>query len=297
MRAEEFHHPGGVAHVTLHPQRQRFDALQDQPGGVRAHAGAEIAQPLPTRAQQESADRRFLAEDHVVEAFVRRGELGETSSGLLTLPVETAAVHDHAADDGAVSRQELGGGVVDQVGAEIQRLHQVRRCQRRIDQQRHSCVMGDRAHPRNVEHVQAGVPDGFAEQELGGGTHRCAPAVDVARLDECRLDAEPAHGVVQQVLGAAVKRGRRHDVRPRAHQRGDRQMQRRLAAGRGDRANAAFERCHPLFEHRIGRIADPRIDVARALEVEQRGGVVAGFEHEGGGEVDRHSARARRRVG
>ena len=297
MGAEKLHHPGGVAHVPIHPQRQRFDALQNQPRGMRTHAGAEIAQALAARAQQESAHRRFLAEDHVVEAFVGRRKFGKTSRGESALPVETAAVHDHAADDGAVPGKELGGGVVDQVGAQIQRLHQVRRCQRRIDQQRHSRLMGNRAHPRNVEHVQARVPDGFAEQQLGGRPHRCAPAVDVARFDERRLDAEPAHGVVQQVLGAAVKRGRRHDVRSRAHQRGDRQVQRRLAAGRGDRADAAFERRHPLFEHRVGRIADARINMARALEVEQRGGMVAGFEYEGGCEVDRHRARAGCRVG
>ena len=45
-----------VLDVARHAQRQRLDALQDQPGGVRAHAGAEVAQALAPRAQQERAD-------------------------------------------------------------------------------------------------------------------------------------------------------------------------------------------------------------------------------------------------
>ena len=70
VRGQELHHLLGVAHVARHAQRQGFDALQDQPGGVRAHAGAEVAQALAARAQQEGADGAFLGEHHVVEAVV-----------------------------------------------------------------------------------------------------------------------------------------------------------------------------------------------------------------------------------
>ena len=60
---------------------------------------------------------------------------------------------------------------------------------------------------------------------------------------------------------------------------------------------AAFERGDALLQHRVGRIADARIDVAEGLQPEQRGGVVDVVEHEGGGLVDRRRARAGRRVG
>ena len=46
-----------------------------------------------------------------------------------------------------------------------------------------------------------------------------------------------------------------------------------------------------------GRIGDARIDVAGALEVEQRGGVVGILEHVGRGLVDRHRAGAGRGIG
>ena len=102
---------------------------------------------------------------------------------------------------------------------------------------------------------------------------------------------------MQQVLGAAIQRGRSHDVGARTHQRGNGQVQRRLAAGRGNGANAAFKRRHPLLQHRVGRVADAGVNMPGALQVEQAGGVVAGLEHERGGKVNRHSTRSGGGVG
>ena len=75
------------------------------------------------------------------------------------------------------------------------------------------------------------------------------------------------------------------------------EMQRRLAAGGGHRADAALERRDALLQHRHGRVGDARVDVPGALQVEQRGRVLGVVEHVGRGLVDRHRARARRRVG
>jgi hypothetical protein len=57
VRGQEGDDLARVFNVPCHAQRQRFDALQDQPGGVRAHAGAEVAQTFAPRAQQEGAYR------------------------------------------------------------------------------------------------------------------------------------------------------------------------------------------------------------------------------------------------
>ena len=84
---------------------------------------------------------------------------------------------------------------------------------------------------------------------------------------------------------------------PALEQRGDGEMHRRHAARGADRADAAFQRGEPLLEHRRRRVGDARIDVAGAFEVEQRGGVIGVLEHVRGGLVDRHGARAGRRIG
>ena len=86
-------------------------------------------------------------------------------------------------------------------------------------------------------------------------------------------------------------------MRAGAGKRADREVQRGLAACGGDAADPAFERRDALFEHRIGRVRDAAVDMARALHVEQRRGVLAVLEHERGRQVNRHRARAGRGVG
>ena len=85
-------------------------------------------------------------------------------------------------------------------------------------------------------------------------------------------------------------------MRAGPHQRGNAQVQRRLAAGRCDGANAAFKRRDALLQHRVGRVADARVNVSRALQIEERSGLVTGLENEGRGEVNWHRARTGCRV-
>ena len=70
-----------------------------------------------------------------------------------------------------------------------------------------------------------------------------------------------------------------------------------MAGGDGKRGRAAFERGDALFEHRLGRIHDARVDVAERLQREQIGGVFDVVEDIGGRLVDRRDARAGRRIG
>ena len=294
VRGQKLDHFFGVAHVAGHAQRQGFDALQDEPGGVRAHAGAEVAQAFAAGAQQEGAHRAFFAEDHVVKAGVGLGELGKLARGI---PIKRAAIDHQPADHGAVARQKFGGRVIDQVGAQLERFDQPGRGQGRVHQQRHPGRMGDGGHGLDVEHVQAGVADGFAKEELGVGPHGGAPGVMVAGRHKAGVDAETAQRVVQQVVRAAVQRGAGHNVRAGAHQGGNAQMQRGLAAGGGNGADAAFQRRYALLQHGIGRVADARVDMAGTLEVEQAGRVLARFKDEGGRQMDGHGPRAGAGVG
>ncbi len=184
-----------------------------------------------------------------------------------------------------------------QVGAQLERLLQPRRRERGVHQQRHAGVVRDGRHAGDVQHVQPRIAQRFAEQQLRVRPDRGAPAVDVARLDEGRRYAEARQGIGQQVVRAAVQRGAGDDVRPRPGDGGHGQVQRGLAAGGGDRADAAFQRGHTLLEHGRGRVGDPAVDVAGALHVEQRGGVPARLEHERGGQVDGRGPRAGGGVG
>ena len=66
-----------------------------------------------------------------------------------------------------------------------------------------------------------------------------------------------------------------------------------VPGGDGEAGGAAFERGDALLEHRVGRVADARIDVAESPEREQIGGVLHILEDIGRGLVDRGGTRIR----
>ncbi|OIQ75475.1 hypothetical protein GALL_428610 [mine drainage metagenome] len=79
----------------------------------------------------------------------------------------------------------------------------------------------------------------------------------------------------------------------RVQQCRDRQMQRRHAARRADRADAAFQRREPFLEHRRGRVGNPGIDVPSAFQIEQRRGMLGILKDVGSGLIDRDCTSAR----
>ena len=196
-----------------HAQRQRLDALQDLERGERRHARAEVAHALAPRAQQERRGRRLLGEHHVVEAGVRLGQRRELAARLRAVPVESPRIDQHAADHDAVAGEELRRRVEHEVGAVLERPHQIRRGERRIDQERQAVLVRERRHARDVEHVEARIAERLAEQQPRLGTDRGAPRVESRGSTNVVVDAEARQRVVEQVVRAAVERARRDDVR------------------------------------------------------------------------------------
>ena len=88
-------------------------------------------------------------------------------------------------------------------------------------------------------------------------------------------DAELREGVRKQVVGAAVQSGGRDDVVAGLGNGLNRVADGRHARGHGQRGNAAFQLGHALFEHRVGRVHDAGVDVARDFEVEQVSAVLS----------------------
>ena len=58
----------------------------------------------------------------------------------------------------------------------LERLHQLRRGERRVDQQRQAVLVRDRGDARDVEHVEARVAERLAEQQprLRAGSRRAS---------------------------------------------------------------------------------------------------------------------------
>ena len=100
--------------------------------------------------------------------------------------------------------------------------------------------MGNLTDRWQVQHIHAWVADGLAKKQFGVGLHCLAPSLQITRRNEGGLNAKSTQCVVQQIVRATIQGRRRHDVRARAHEGGDGQMQGRLTAGCGNGANAAL---------------------------------------------------------
>ncbi len=213
-------------------------------------------------------------------------------------PVEVAAVDDHAGDRRTVATEVLGGRVHDDVGAERDRLDQVRGGDGVVDDQRDTVLVCHGGHVRDVENVDLGVGDGLGEEGLGVRPHRGPPAVQaVGVLDEADLDAQLGQRVVEQVVRAAVEPGAGHDVVAGAGQVEDGEGLGGLARGQQQRGDAAFECGDALLDDVGGGVTDAGVDVARLGQPEQGGGVVGAVEGVGRGLVDRQGPGLRGGIG
>ena len=213
--------------------------LQDVERVLRAHAGAEVAQALGARPHVEGRGAVGLGVDQAVVAGIGLGQRRELAG---VLPVEAAAVDQDAADRDAVAAQPLGRRMQHEVGAVLERPAEAGRGEGVVDQERQAVVVRDRGDLRDVQDLEAGIADRLAEHEAGLGPDRRGEGRRIARVDEGRLDAEARQGELQQVGAAAVERLGRDDVAAGAHQRRDREVQRRLTARGRDRADPALER-------------------------------------------------------
>ena len=91
-----------------------------------------------------------------------------------------------------------------EIGAEIDGALQGWSDESGIDQQRHTGGVGELGDGRDVEDFEAGIADGFAEQQAGFGTDGGTPGLMVAGRNEGGFDAEARQGVSQQIVRAAI---------------------------------------------------------------------------------------------
>ena len=99
-----------------------------------------------------------------------------------------------------------------EVGTEVERSLQIRRRERAIDQQRQPCLVGDLRHRRDIEHIEARVTERLGEQQPGRRPDTGAPGVEIAWIDEARVEAEAAQRVVQEVVRPTVERSARENM-------------------------------------------------------------------------------------
>ena len=157
--------------------------------------------------------------------------------------------------------------------------------------------MGYFRYRGDIEYLEARITERFRENQPGVIPDGRGKGCRVAGINESRLDPEPGQRIGQQVVAAAIQRAGRDNMRAGAHQRDNGQVQCRLATGRCNGADAAFECRDALLQHSVGGVAQARIDMPGTLYIEQRGGVVRIGEGKRRCLVDRCSPGTRGRVG
>ncbi len=132
----------------------------------------------------------------------------------------------------------------------------------------------------NVEHLHPGVPYNLAEDELGLGSNRLTKGLWISWIHEGGGNAKPRQRVSQQVVAAAIEALGGHNMIACPHERGNRQVQCGLTTRYSNRPNALVEHGDPLFEHRIGGVGQPRINMSRALNIKQPHSILCGIKDE-----------------
>jgi hypothetical protein len=294
MPGQEFGDRLGVLRVALHAQRQRLAAREDQKGVEGREARPEVAQPHRLAAHGEAEVAEGLGE---ADAVVSARRLGHEREAVALEPVEGAAVDDHAAHGVAVPAEVLGRRVHDDVGAMLLRPAEVGAGRGVVDDERHARLVRDLRDRLDVRDDAVGIGGALDEDAAGALADLLEEAFRAARVGEADLPVELREGLVELGDRAAVELFRRNQLVARPHEIEECYDLRGMTARHGAGRRAALERRDPLLEHRHGRVGEARVDVAEALQVEERGGMIGVVEDEGGGLVDGCRARAGRGIG
>ncbi len=193
-----------VLAVPLHAQRQRLQPLQEEPAIQGSYRGSQVTQKLHTRLDDVGQWAEGLDKAQAVVRGIGLDQPGEPS----IRPVEIAAIHDHASDGRAVTTDELGGRVDDDIASMLEGLHQVRRGQRVIQDQGYAVLMRDIGHGANIQRIQARIAHSFCEYKLCAFVKSGVKVLWIAAIHETYVYPQLGQRVVEEIIGSAIQAGR-----------------------------------------------------------------------------------------
>ena len=157
--------------------------------------------------------------------------------------------------------------------------------------------MGDFRNCINVGNVAVGIAQGFQIDGLGVGPDGSGDSLQVVGVHKGGLYSELGQGMGQQIVGAAIDGFLCHDMVPRLGQSLDGVRNGRRAGGHSQRRRTALQGRDARFQHLLGGVGQPAVDIAGILQAKPGGGVGGIPEHIAGGLVDGDRTGAGGRVG
>ena len=183
----------------------------------------------------------------------------------------------------------------DDIGAERERLAEVRRRHRIVDEKRYAMRVRELRERRDVDDVELRIADGLDVDEPRALRERRAEIRHAVARRVAHADAI-AREIAKERARAAVESARCEDLIALREnvEHGVRYSRHAGCAGHG--ADAALERVHTLLEARDGRIIHARVDEARLASREDARHLLCRRLIERRGLIERLRRRPRRRV-
>ena len=263
-----------VLAVALHAQVQRFQAQIEQEAVERAGDGAQVAHQLCRGFGDVSHLAESLGIGQSMVAFVRLAQARELVG--MGHPVEVAAVHDGAAHRRGMSVHVFRGGMYHNVGPPLEGAAVDGGGEGVVHDEGHAVAVRHGGEALNVEHVPAGVRDGFAEEALRVRTEGGLDAFVVPiRVYEGAFDAQLLHRHAEEVERAAINGVRGHEMVARLADV-EHGIEVGSLARRGQHgAHTAFQ-LGDFAGHGVVRgVLQAGIEIARVFQVEEPGHLVA----------------------
>ena len=200
---------------------------------------------LETTENEKCAERIHNGAGHILE------------TEHANLANELGRADDKARYDIAVTVEVLGGGVHNDIGAELQRVLKIGGGKGVVadDLDVLAICMSDLGNGCNVGYLEVGVCGSFEVDAAGVGLEVSLDGLKVGGVDEIDLNAVAGHAVVEQSKGAAVQSAVGDDVLACAcycpQSRGDSAH----AGSGGNACLAALKSGYLAFEHGCGGVA------------------------------------------
>ena len=282
-----------VLDMALHAERQGLGALQEQEGVERRDGTAFIAEQDCADVGHKGRRARDIREGRAVVARVRIRNVRELAA---LLPVVAAAVHNDAAERGAVAADELRCGVNHNVSAVLERANQVGRAEGIIDHERQAVLMCDRRNRVDVRDIGVRVAEGLEVDCLGVRANCILDLIELVRIDKGGLDAELLQRVREEVVGAAVDGLLCDNVVARLRECLEGVGNCRRTGCDRECRGAALKRCDSLLKDILRGVRKSAVDVAGVSQTEAVCRMLRVAEHVRSGLVNRNRSRIGRRI-
>ncbi|ENN88124.1 hypothetical protein RHSP_39106 [Rhizobium freirei PRF 81] len=164
-----------------------------------------------------------------------------------------------AGDHIAMTTEIFGGGMDDEIDAELQRLLEIGGGPAVVDHRDDAMLLGERGQGTDVVRFHDPARRAFHVEDLGA-RKRLGDGFLVATVDIGHLDLHPLQNGAEEAEGIGIDMLDRNDPVARLDKAQNGRRDRRHAAGETERVLRAFELCQHFLEHAHRRVEAARID-------------------------------------